>query len=247
MVVDNYLIQLFFIAAINFLAAFLQAVSGFGYAMVAMTLMPFVLPMRYCSAISAATVVAIGIQMVIILRKNIDLKVVALPIISAFFTINLGIFLLMTFEDSILKLILAGLIFFLTGFFFYCQKNRIELKKTTFNSVFFGLLTGITTGMYNIVGPFFLVYYMNITNDTLTFKASMEFSFLMAGLYSSVRNIMVGNISSITLPFILASICASLIAGTVGIRIFKRIDRNKITMMIYILLPLLAIMLLIKN
>jgi hypothetical protein len=247
MVVDNYLIQLFFIAAINFLAAFLQAVSGFGYAMVAMTLMPFVLPMRYCSAISAATVVAIGIQMVIILRKNIELKVVALPIISAFFTINLGIFLLMTFEDSILKLILAGLIFFLTGFFFYCQKNRIELKKTTFNSVFFGLLTGITTGMYNIVGPFFLVYYMNITNDTLTFKASMEFSFLMAGLYSSVRHIMVGNISSITLPFILASICASLIAGTVGIRIFKRIDRNKITMMIYILLPLLAIMLLIKN
>lgn len=247
MVVDEFVLQLILIAAINFLSAFLQAVSGFGYAMVAMTLMPFVLPMRYCSAISAVTVVAIGVQMVIILRKSIDLKIVALPIISAFLTINLGIYLLMTFEDIILKVILSGLIFFLTGFFFYCQKNRIELKKTTFNSVFFGLLTGVSTGMFNIVGPFFLVYYMNITNNTLAFKASMEFSFLMAGLYSSVMHIFYGNISTVTIPFILSSVFASLIAGIFGIKIFKRIDRRRISLMIYILLPLLALMLLMKT
>ena len=38
------------VAAINFAAALLQASCGFGYAMLAMTLMPLVLPMQTCSA-----------------------------------------------------------------------------------------------------------------------------------------------------------------------------------------------------
>ena len=52
------------VAVINFAAALLQASTGFGYAILAMSLMPLILPMRYCSAVSAVTVVVIGLQMV---------------------------------------------------------------------------------------------------------------------------------------------------------------------------------------
>ena len=47
--------QVALVAAINFSSALLQASTGFGYAMVAMALMPLFLPMSTCSAISAAT------------------------------------------------------------------------------------------------------------------------------------------------------------------------------------------------
>jgi len=245
---DNvYVLKLVVIAAINFAAAFLQAASGFGYAMLAMTLMPLVLPMKYCSAISAGTVVAIAVQMVIMLRKNLNIKIIAVPVLFCILTINLGIYMLMTFEEFTLRLILAVFIFFLAIFHFYCQKKNIKLKKSLLSSAISGSLTGISTGLFNIVGPFFLVYYMNIFDDTLAFKASMEFSFLIAGLYSTAMHIIYGNISADTLPFILASIIASVIAGFLGIKLFKKINKEKISLIIYVFLPIMALMLLLKG
>jgi uncharacterized membrane protein YfcA len=244
---NEYIFQLILIAAINFAAAFLQAASGFGYAMLAMTLMPLVLPMKYCSAISAGTVVSIAIQMVIMLRKNLNIRIVAVPVFFCILTINLGIYMLMTFKEFTLRLILAVFIFFLAGFHFYCQKKNIKIKKSLINSAISGSLTGISTGMFNIVGPFFLVYYMNIFDNTLAFKASMEFSFLIAGLYSTAMHIIYGNISATTLPFVLVSVASSVIAGFFGIKLFKKIDRKKISLIIYVVLPIMALMLLLKG
>ena len=58
-------------AAINFMASFLQAVTGFGYAVIAMSFMPFLLPFKSCSVISAFVIVVMGFQMTLMLRKHL--------------------------------------------------------------------------------------------------------------------------------------------------------------------------------
>lgn len=87
------------VAAINFAAALLQASCGFGYAMLAMTLMPLVLPMQTCSAVSAVTVVAIGLQMVLLLRRHIRFRQILLPLCGCFMTTRLGIWCLLHFRS----------------------------------------------------------------------------------------------------------------------------------------------------
>lgn len=235
---------LFLIVAINFIAAFLQASVGFGYAILAMSLMPLILPMRLSSAISAVTVVAIGLQMVMMLRKNLNWHEVAVPVLCCMLTTNLGVYILMNYPEKILRVILAVFLLFLSVYFIISQKNKVEIKKSLKNDIIYGLLTGISTGMFNIVGPFFMVYYFSICKDNLNFKANIELSFLVAGLYSTALHFFYGNMLLKDMPFIASSAVAAVVAGFIGLRLFRRINREVVRKAIYIVLPMMAIILL---
>lgn len=237
-------LQVLLVGIINFSSALLQASTGFGYALVCMALMPLFLPMSTCSAISAVTVVAIGIQMSLSLRRDLSLKTIALPVLSCLTTINLGLWLLDTFNEMVLRMILAGLLILVTGLFFYMRVRKIQLPDRWYVAVGAGLITGLSTGMFNIVGPFLLVYYMNVCRSTLHMKASLEFSFLIAGLYSTMNHLFVyHNITLGVMPHILASVAAAMAAGVIGLRLYRKCNKDKIALFIYILLPIMAVML----
>lgn len=240
-------IRVLLIGGINFAAAFVQASCGFGYAIVAMSLMPLLLPMRQCSAVSAATVVVIAVQMCLSLRKHLRLGLVWLPVLSCMATVPLGIWCLLTFPERALRRILAGLLLLLTIFFFGARRRQVSIRGTWYNGMAAGLVTGVSTGMFNIVGPFFMVYYLSVCDRLLTYKASMEFSFLIAGLYSAVIHITKGSFQLEVLPYCLASGVGACLAGWLGLKVFRRIDREKLTVVVYILLPLLALTLLLGS
>ena len=241
-------LQVLLVALINFSSAFLQASTGFGYAMVCMAAMPLFLPMSTCSAISAVTVVAIGLQMSLSLRKNLDMKTIALPVLGCLTTINVGLWLLATFDEMMLRLILAGLLFFVTGLFFFMRRRKIQLPDKWYVAVAAGMITGLSTGMFNIVGPFLLVYYMNVCRSTLHMKASLEFSFLIAGTYSAIMHLLVyRNITWANSPHILASVMAAMIAGVLGLKLYRKLNKDKIALFIYILLPIMAVMLILNG
>ncbi len=235
-------LQLLLVAAVNFLAALIQASTGFGYALVAMSMMPLFLPMSTCSAISAVTVVAIGLQMSLTLRKHLRLRTILLPVACCLLTINLGLYLLNRFDELLLRIILAGLLLLVTGLFFFMRRRHVHLQNRWYSAAGVGLLTGMSTGMFNIVGPFFLIYYMNVCDDTLHMKASLEFSFLIAGLYSTAMHLFAyRNITPAVAPHLLASVAAALLAGVLGLRLYRRIDKDKIALVVYLLLPIMAV------
>ena len=239
---------LVFIALTNFAAAFVQASTGFGYSLIAMSIMPLFLPMAQCSAISAVTVVAIGLQMTFSLRKNFCLKTVLLPLLCCIVTINLGLHLLYTLDEQILRRILACLLILVTALFYIMQKKKIALPRRWYSPVGAGLLAGISTGLFNIVGPFFLIYYINVCKNNLHLKSSLEFTFLMAGLYSTGMHLFVyNNIHRGVMPEITVSVLAALLAGVIGLRLYRKIDKTTITRLVYILLPIMAVALVISG
>ena len=48
------------------------------------------------------------------------------------------------------------------------------------------------------------------------------------------------NITPAVLPYLMAAALAALLAGRLGLRIYRRIDRDKIALTVYLLLPLMA-------
>lgn len=236
--------ELLLIAAVNFLAALIQGAAGFGYALVAMALMPLFLPMSVCSAISAVTVVTIGVQMSLTLRHHLSVRLILLPVGCCLLTVNLGLMLLNAFPEMLLRIILAALLLAVTALFFVMRRRKIVLPNRWYAAAGTGLLTGLSTGMFNIVGPFLLVYYMNVCSSTLQMKASLEFSFLIAGLYSTAMHLFVyHNITAEVAPALLCSAAAALAAGWLGLRLYRKIDRDKIALVVYILLPVMALLL----
>ena len=238
----NQPLTLVLVAAINFASAFFQGATGFGYALLAMAAMPLFLPMSACSAISAVTVVAIGLQMTLTLRRELRWRLIVLPVLSCLVTVNLGLYLLDRFDEMLLRIILAGLLLLVTAIFFIIRRRRLVLPNRWYTAVGAGLITGISTGMFNIVGPFFLIYYMNVCKTPMNMKASLEFSFLLSGLYSSAMHLFVyHNITLEVAPMLAASVAAALLAGVLGLKVFRKIDKDKISLVAYILLPLMAV------
>lgn len=240
--------QLLLIAAINFLAAFVQGATGFGYALVAMAIMPLFLPMQLCSAVSAVTVVTIGLQMSLTLRRHLRVKTIFLPVACCLVTINVGLKILDSCNEMVLRIILASLLVMVTALFFIMRKRQIMLPERWYTAAGAGFVTGLSTGMFNVVGPFLLVYYTNVCKDTLHLKASLEFSFLIAGLYSTCMHIFVyHNITLQTVPALTCSAVAAVMAGYAGLHLYRRINRDKIALVIYILMPVMALMLVLSG
>jgi len=240
--------QVALVSGVNFLSAFIQAGTGFGYALVAMPLMALFLPMASCSAISAVTIVAIGMQMSLKLRANLKLSTIALPVLCCFATIYVGLFLLNTFDERVLRSILASLLVVVTAVSFLAKRMGGSISGKWYIAVVAGLLTGLSAGMFNVVGPFLMLYYINVCDDTLHMKASLEFSFLLAGLYSTAMHLFVyKNITTAVTPHIGASVAAALIAGLLGLKLYRKINREIISILVYILLLIMAVVLVLNS
>ena len=123
------------VAVINFAAAFFQGAAGFGYALMAMALMPLFLPMSVCSAISAVTVVVIGLQMTLALCRELQWRLIVLPVFSCLTTINLGLYLLDQFDELLLRIILACLLLLVTAIFFIMRRRQLVLPNRWYTAV----------------------------------------------------------------------------------------------------------------
>ena len=106
--------MILFIAMINFLAAFVQASTGFGYAIVAMFLMPQLIQFQQSSIISASIIIVIAIQMTFTLRKYIRFKKVIWPMICCLSTTWLGIYFIQILDEAVMRKIMGVFLIFLT-------------------------------------------------------------------------------------------------------------------------------------
>lgn len=234
------------VAMINFLSAFVQASTGFGYAIVAMFLMPMVLPFGYCSVISAAVIIVIAIQMAYTLRAHIRLNKIIWPMVCSLATTYMGVRLIQVLDEGMMRKIMGIFLILLAVYFYVIKKVKVTLKETFLNGMLIGLLTGLSTGMFNIVGPFLTLYYYDNFDSPLEFKANIELSFLIAGLFSLTLNLMYIGIDAFLIQSILASGAAVVAAGILGLKLYYKINKEKLKYIILGILPIMGIIQLIK-
>jgi len=234
------------LALINSLSAFIQAASGLGYAIFAMFFMPMLIPFQQCSLISAAVIVVIGIQMTVSLHSHLKFKKIIIPMTFCLMTTWLGIYIIRVTDESIVRIIM-GVFLILLGIYFYTtNKFNIKLKAGLVTDVIIGLLTGILTGMFNIVGPFLSLYYYDNSEDNLEFKANIEVSFLIAGVYSLCINLMYVKPDAFLIKAIGLSAIGAILAGILGLHVFRRIDKEKLKYIIIGILPIMGLVLIFK-
>jgi uncharacterized protein len=234
------------LALINFLSAFIQASSGLGYAIFAMFLMPLVIPFQQCSIISAAIIVVIGIQMTISLRSHIKIKKVILPMTFCILTTWVGIYIIRVTNESLMRTIMGVFLIILSFYFYITNKYKIRIKEGFITGMAIGSLTGLSTGMFNIVGPLLTIYYYENSNDSLEFKANIEFSFLVAGTYSLCLNLIYVKPDVFLIKAIGLSAVGAILAGIIGLHVFKKIDKQKLKYIIIGVLPIMGIILIFK-
>lgn len=102
-------------------------------------------------------------------------------------------------------------------------------------------------GMFSIIGPFLMVYYICIFDDMLELKADLELSFFLTCIYTiCMHSFVYKTVTKEVLIYSAIAILCAAFATLLGLKVYEKMDKNKISTAMYILLPLMAIMLIVN-
>ena len=220
------------------LASLLMGLAGFGFAIVAISLMSFVWPVRQIVPFLFVYNVCINVVLLIHLREHIRASRVW-PQLAGFVPgALLGLVVLKQAPDNALKL-LIGLT--LSAFALWSLWEGFEIKKSLSRKwgLAAGVLGGILGGSVYMAGPPVILLNTLTHKDRFAFKADLQTYFLFSNLflfcaYGSM-GLFSGELLKINLmmaPLMLGGLAAgSVICGHVSDQRFKRIAHGLILIM----------------
>jgi len=169
------------VVAVFFLATLIRSTFGFGEALIAVPLLAFVLPVEVAAPV--AVLVSITVAAVIIARdwRHVQIRSASWLVFSTLFGLPIGLVLLRTVPESIVKLLLGVLV---AGFSSWSlvRVHAHELKDDRM-AWLFGWLAGVLGGAYGMNGPPLAVYGTLRRWPPAQFRATLQSYFLPASLF----------------------------------------------------------------
>jgi uncharacterized membrane protein YfcA len=232
---------------ICFIGGLLQGATSFGFAIFLMSLLPFVIPFKTASILVSFLNFIIGSQMFFLLRKNLNLKIFLAPVLSSIVSGMVGVHLLMLCREDLAKRILGAVLVLLAIYFVYFSNKNLRLVPNLKFGVIIGVISGLLCGMFNIGGPPLVIYYLYTTASNLEFKANIEFHFAIMALGTTMAHLAYGNVNPELIKLGVIGVISVVTAGFIGLKIFKRLNRNLLCKCIYILMFIMGALLVIKG
>jgi len=164
--------QLASAAVIFFLSALLQGMTGFGFVLFSAPLLSMVTGAKVAIPLITCTGFINAITLTLSNRKGIRFKEVGCLLPGSFLAIPLGAWFLHHYDDHVLRLGLAAIIF-LFAVYSMLGKMRVHLKSDTW-AIPFGMLSGFSGGAFNANAPPVIVYAQLRQWDQKGFKGSLS-------------------------------------------------------------------------
>lgn len=145
------------IISILFLAGLTQGALGFGFGIVAITLLPLVLGLRDAVSLMAPmNLMAMGISFYLT-RKGFSWKTARHMIIWGILGVPVGVFMLAEFSESIMIRIFGFFLLF-ASISHFAVPGRLKSNTTPARDSFAGCLSGVLAGAFAMGGPPLVIY-----------------------------------------------------------------------------------------
>jgi uncharacterized membrane protein YfcA len=168
------------VLGIVFLATLVRSAFGFGEALVAVPLLALIMPVDVAAPLAVLASITVAGMIVAQDWRKIHARSAWQLVVSTFFGIPLGLWVLVAVEESVVKAILAVVIL---SFSTYCLARRrpIALEDDRL-AWLFGFAAGILGGAYGMNGPPLVVYGTLRGWSPQHFRATLQGYFLPASL-----------------------------------------------------------------
>ncbi|WP_459481017.1 sulfite exporter TauE/SafE family protein [Clostridium saccharoperbutylacetonicum] len=232
---------LFFLATV-FIAGFIQGITGFGFGIILMCFIPNLLGYKMSVGVSTVLSLIISLGIIIGLKGRLDLK--RISITTMFFIVfqSVGISLLFSFSNEILKISLGITLIFFAILFISTEYGKYKLKSNKVNSAIVGGMSGLAGGMLGIGGPPVVFYYHSIFEDKNDYNKNMQVTFVIVNIILLVLHIRRGNITIETLEYSSLALIVLFISTWIGLKVFKRISKSLLTKITIVFLLIAGIM-----
>ncbi len=213
---------LIFAAFIVLVAAFVRAVSGFGYALLSTPLLMFVIEAK---SVVVMNIILASITNIVVLfqtRRHIDLRRAVFMSLGSILGIPLGVYLLSRLDPSIIKLAIAVLvipfsILLLLGHSHQFRRDALGCSVAGF----FGGVLGAST---SLGGPPVVLFLLNQGLVSERFVGTLAVYFLFNGVISIGAFSSLGMITTDLLTKVAVLLPTLFLGSYVGVKILPRIN-----------------------
>ncbi len=220
------------IAGLSVLAGLIQAVTGFGAAMVLMAVLPFFYSITAAPAIASAVCFAANLMLFWQFRKYVEWKLILLPGLFYVVFALLSVQVVGNLNHDAVTVAFGCFCIALSLWFLFLSKKR-QFKATPVSAVICSTFSGICNGLFAIGGPLMGLYYVSVTDKRETYIASLQTIFSVNGITILLMRIAKGYFTADLVLPTLAGIAGIFIGRIIGLRIGDRLDGDRFRKVVY--------------
>jgi uncharacterized membrane protein YfcA len=170
------------IVLFSLLASFVQRVSGFGFGIIIMAVLPLLMP-SYGEATALSGLLAIVTSMITAIRMRHFLTwKKLLPILLTFLIVSFFSVKFVTRVDShLLRKVLGAVLIFVSIYFFFVS-GRIHARPTIPLQIGMGTLSGVMGGLFAMQGPPAVIYFISSADTKEEYTALTQWYFFIGNV-----------------------------------------------------------------
>jgi hypothetical protein len=168
------------VAAVLFRATVIRSAFGFGEALVAVPLLALTVPVEVATPVAVLASITVALVVVIQDWRHIHLRSAGWLVLSTLFGIPLGLLVLKTVPEHLVKAIL-GVLIILFSIYSLARPSHYALRSDR-TAWIFGFCAGVLGGAYGVNGPPLVVFGSLRKWSPQHFRATLQGYFLPASI-----------------------------------------------------------------
>ncbi len=226
-------------------AGFVQGLSGFGSALVAMPLLLLFLPGRMAVPFCILMGLVITFQLGIGLKRHLDVRKIAPLFLGCLPGIICGTLLLKNMDNLFISKALGFILVAYSLFQILIKQKQIRLNPLW--GIVAGFLTGVIGAAFSAGGPPTIIYTSLNRWDKDSIKATLTGFFFLTGILIAAAHALAGITTLAVLKLFLASIPFAATGTLAGTVLYRKISYHGYLRLIYLLLLFMGLMLLVSR
>lgn len=210
--------------AVVFFAAVMQALSGFGYGVVAVPIMTLFLEPKIVSSFVLIHSTILNTILTVKMRKLVDFRQIWPMLIAGIIGVPFGTYLLAVLDPSIIRLIIGVIVTsfaaaLLTGF-------RAEIKNERRLYAPVGFVSGVLNSSITMASPPIVLFLANKNTEKQKFRASLFVYFTLLAYFTLPAFWIGGIISREAIKYTIAFLPAWALGSVAGLWLSHKVDEG---------------------
>ncbi len=223
---------------IVFVAIFVQAVTGFGLALVSMPLLVLVLNIQVASPLVALIGGVAELLLLLHYRADLNIRAVTRLVVASLLGIPVGVLLLRRVDVGVITAVL-GLLILLYALYALSGLRLPRLAHQAWGYGF-GFVAGVLGGAYNISGPPVIIYGNCRQWPPAEFKSNLQGFFVVSSYTVIAVHALSGNFTPVVWRNFLIALPAMLLALFVGLRLDTHLNPERFRRIVLVVLIVLG-------
>lgn len=228
------------IFAVALVSSFAQTITGFGYAIVMMAILPVFLPGAVCTTISIIGGCGMGIWMLYLNIKYFKLKSIVFVSLFSSLGILAGLLFGAKISSDVYMRILGIFLVVLSAWMWKISKS-VKIPANFCTGAAAGTLAGAIGALFAIAGPPLVLYYNASSESKEKYMASLQATLVVHGIVTLTARAAVGLWPPGVWQYLIPLTIGTVVGIIPGKAIYKKLDAAAFQQLIYLFMCLAGI------